>query len=241
MAGGRAWAAKRGRALPTSLRVIVMRSARAYPGPATALFARAVTNRRMRRAAYSDLMSFTPTMVHVSTDAIVAVAKAEILGELPKDKADREEREHRESIERIARIRAIPESKRTEDEQRALDCHFYPIGADRYDVDDIGIERHHSYYYPPSALHEPFATLLSKKPEAGLGLIRDLANQATEGWHQVHLIDCRRLGTPIPVRLKFPWGEQELWGDWHIYNWFKGQLAPNPLECAFLALGLWSF
>jgi hypothetical protein len=195
----------------------------------------------MRRAAYSDLMSFTPTMVHVSTDAIVAVAKAEILGELPKDKADREEREHRESIERIARIRAIPGGERTEAEQRALDCHFYPIGADRYDVDDIGIERHHSYYYPPSALHEPFATLLSKKPEAGLGLIRDLANQATEGWHQVHLIDCRRLGTPIPVRLKFPWGEQELWGDWHIYNWFKGQLAPNPLECAFLALGLWSF
>ena len=227
--------------LATSLRVIVMRSARAYPGPATALFERAVANERMRNAAYGDLMGFTPTMVDVSADAIIAVAKAEILEELPQDKADREEREHRERIEWIKRIRAIPENKRTESEQRALDYPFYPIDRDNYDLDDAGVVAHHSYYSPPCALHEPFATLLEKKPEVGLGLVRDIANHATKAWHQVQLIDCRRRGTPLPVRFKFPWGEQEFWGDWHVYNWFMGQLGPQPLESAFLALSFWAF
>ncbi len=229
------------KSLAKSLRMIVLRSARAYPGPAIALFQRAVKSEHMRRATYGDLMGFTPTMIDVSADAIVAVAKAEILEELPQDKADREEREHRERFERIAGIRAIPENERTEAQQRALDYHFYPIGRDSYDLDNVGIDRHHSYYYPPSALHEPFATLLAKKPEAGLGLIRDIANHATKGWHQVQLLDRRRRGTPIPVSLVFPWGKQEFWGDWHVYNWFMGQLAPQPLECAFLALDYWAF
>jgi hypothetical protein len=41
--------------------------------------------------------------------------------------------------------------------------------------------------------------------------------------------------------LEFPWGRQHFWGDWNVYNWFLGQLAPQPLECAFLALRHWSF
>jgi hypothetical protein len=229
------------KSLANSLRLLVMRSARSYPGPAKALFERAVANESMRRAVYGDLMTFTPTMVDVSTEAIVAVAKAEILEELPQDEADREEREHSERIERIARIRAIPENERTEAERDAIDHNFYSIGRDSYDLDDVGINRHQSYYYPPSALHEPFATLLARKPEAGLGLIRDIANHATKGWHQVQLIDRRRRGTPMPAKLEFPWGKQEFWGDWHVYNWFMGQLAPQPLECAFLALRFWAF
>jgi hypothetical protein len=48
--------------LATALRMTIMRSARSYPEPAIALFERAVTNERMRRTAFSDLMGFTPTM-----------------------------------------------------------------------------------------------------------------------------------------------------------------------------------
>ena len=81
--------------LATALRMTIMRSARSYPEPALAIFERAVANARMRDKAYSDLMGFTLTMVDVSPEAVVAVAKAELMEELPQDKADREEREQR--------------------------------------------------------------------------------------------------------------------------------------------------
>ena len=43
------------------------------------------------------------------------------------------------------------------------------------------------------------------------------------------------------MTIEFPWGKQEFWGDWHVYQWFMGQLAPEPLECAFNALSYWAF
>ena len=49
------------------------------------------------------------------------------------------------------------------------------------------------------------------------------------------------MGTPFPVSVTFPWGVQQFWGDWHVYSWGMGQLAPQPLECAFLALSYWAF
>ena len=47
--------------------------------------------------------------------------------------------------------------------------------------------------------------------------------------------------TPIRVAIEFPWGKQEFWGDWRVYSWGQGQLAPTALECAFLALTCWAF
>ncbi len=49
------------------------------------------------------------------------------------------------------------------------------------------------------------------------------------------------MGTPLPVTVEFSWGKQQFWGDWHVYSWFMGQLAPQPLECAFLSLSYWAF
>lgn len=227
--------------IATGLRMAIMRSARSYPMHAIALFRRAEKNERMRVAAYSDLMGFAPTMVDVSPDAVVAVAKADLMEELPQDKVDRQERERGDRIEHLRRLRAIPEDERTESQKSALEPMRSLAGDDRIDPEDIGINRHHRYYRPPSALHEPFASLFAKKPESALALVRDLANHATKGWHQVQLLNRRRIGTPIPVRLAFPWGEQRFWGDWHVYNWFMGAQAPQPLECAFLALSYWAF
>ncbi|MFJ2363835.1 AAA family ATPase [Pseudomonas sp. NPDC087697] len=227
--------------LATDLRMTIMRSARSYPAPAIALFERAVTNKRMRREAYSDLMAYTPTMADVAPEAVVAVAKAELMEELPQDRLEREELEHRENAERIKHLRAIPEDDRTVKQQRALQHVHFPIGRDRIDLDDIGISRHHDYYSPESPIHEPFASLFAKNPEAALGLVRDLSNHATKGWHQVQLINRNRMGTPIPVVLEFPWGKQEFLGDWHVYSWFMGQLASSPLACSFLAISYWSF
>jgi len=230
--------------LATALRMAIMRSARSYPTPAIALFERAVMNERMRRAAYSDLMGFTSIMVDVAPEVVVALAKAELMIELPQERLEREERKHREYVERIKRLHAIPEKDRTEDEKRMLQFMPHTIfstGRDQIDFDDIGVARHHSYYFPSSPIHEPFASLFAKKPKAALGLVRDLANHATKGWKQVQLLNSRRMGTPIPVVIEFPWGQQEIWGDWRVYSWFTGQLASIPLDCAFLALSYWAF
>ena len=227
--------------LVTALRITIMRSARTYPGPVLALFERAATNERMRGKAYSDLMGFTSTMADVSPEAVVAVSKAELMEELPQDRYDREKRGHRENAERLKRIRAIPENERTEDQKRTLQHMYFPIGSNSYDLEDVEIDRHLNYYYPPSALHEPFASLFAKKPEAALSLVRDLANHATKGWHQVQLLNRTHMGTPLPVTVEFSWGKQQFWGDWHVYSWFMGQLAPQPLECAFLSLSYWAF
>jgi hypothetical protein len=227
--------------LATSLRAAILRSARSYPRPATALFERSVANERMRRAAYSDLMAFTPTMADVAPDAVVAVTEAELMEELPQDRFDRLRSEERERREWLERLRAVPEADRTPQQRRALQSVHFPIGHDRFDLDDIGIDRHHNYYFPPSALHEPFASLFAKKPEAALRLVRDLSNHAVKGWKQIHNLNRGRMGTPLPVTVEFPWGKQEFWGDWHVYSWSQGQLAPQPLECAYLALSYWAF
>ena len=228
--------------LASSLRVIIVQPARAYPEPAIALFERAIANDRMRHKVYNELMSFTHAMADIAPGQVVALAKAELMEELPQDRIDRVEREERARLAWLERIRAIPEKDRTDAQRRALEPEFFPIsslGRDHVEHDDIGIDRHHQFYYPTSARYEPFASLFAKNPEAALGLVRDLANQATRGWRQVHAINRR--GTPIPVVIEFPWGTQTFWGDWHVYSWFMGELAPHPLVCAFLALSHWSF
>ena len=225
--------------LAASLRSILLISARAYPEPAVALVERAVANNQMRAVAYSNLVGFTPIMANVAPDQVVALAKAELMEELPQDKIDRVEREGRDHFEWLEHVRAIPEKDRTDEQRRGLKHVHSPILHERVGLDDIGIDDHHRFYYPTSPLHEPFASLFAKHPEAALRLVRDLANHATKGWRQVHHIN--RMGTPISVVLQFPWGKQEFWGDWRVYSWFKGELASNPIACAFLALSYWAF
>ena len=226
--------------LASSLRSAIIRSAKSYPSFAEAIYTRATTNEDMRRDAYSDLAAFTPTMAAVNADLVAAVAEAELIEELPQEKHERQERERRESHARRERLRKTPEAERTPEQSRALTSGFFPIIPERYEVDEIGIDRHHSYYHPPSALHEPFASLFAQKPSVALRLVKNLANRATTGWRQVHDLE-RRHGTPLPVTVKFPWCDQMFWGDWRIYSWSQGQLAPQPLECAFSALAYWAF
>lgn len=226
----------------TALRMTIIQSARLYPAPAIALFERAAKNAYMRGRVYGELMGFTPMMVEVAPEAVVALAKAELMEELPRERLEREERERREYFDRLEQIRAISEKDRTEQQKRAL-AQVSPsmIGARDIREDDIGIHEHQHYYYPASALQEPFGSLFARRPELALGLVRDLANHATKGWRQIQEMYRSRLGTPIPVIVEFPWGRQEFWGDNRTYGWFLGEFAPNALECAFLALSYWAF
>ncbi|MDE2166775.1 MAG: hypothetical protein KGJ66_10630 [Alphaproteobacteria bacterium] len=227
--------------LGKSLRSILLRSARSYPDFAKELFKRTIADEDRRRAVYADLIAFSPIMTQVDPALLADLAEAELIEELPEDKLTREQTEREEHYKHLAELRAIPEEKRTRQQNLALQSGFFPIGSERYDLDDIGIDRHNNFYFPTSALHEPFKSLFANKPDVALRLVRKLANHATKGWKQIHSINRKKMGTPIPVSVEFPWGVQQFWGDWRVYNWGLGQLAPNSLECAFLALSYWAF
>ena len=167
------------------------------------------------------------------------MAKAELMEELPKDRVERRRREREAVFAALRRIREKPEAERTPEEQRAVSFPHLPVGEDRADHDDIGIKRYERYYSAPSALHQPFAALFRTTPEIAVALVRDLANHAVEGWRQNE--DLRGADTPVPVKLRFPWGEQGFWGDTRHYDWFTIDASPEPLNCAFLALRHWAF
>jgi hypothetical protein len=225
-----------------TLRQLLLVSARSYPDYAKELFARALKNKDMRRRIFPELMAFSPFMAQVAPELLAQVAESQILEELPEDRLIRQQEEREETYRARDAVRAIPEDQRTEQQNRML-AHspFIPYGRDRIDFDDIGIERHNNFYYPESPVHEPFASLFTHKPEVALKLVRTLANHATKGWRQVYSIRKEELGAPLPVKVAFPWGEQIFWGNARVFSWANGQWAPNPLDCAFLALRYWAF
>ena len=185
-------------------------------------------------------MAYAHVMATVAPEAVITLAKSELLEELPGDRFAREEEERRRSAERRKAIRAIPEAERTPKQQQQLDHMFHSLGQQLPQIDEIGISKFHHYYADSSALHEPFASLLAHAPDRALGLIRDMANHAVTGWRQIHVLRDD-MKTPLPVIVEFPWGMQTFWGDWPVYSWSQGQLGAAPLECAFLALSYWAF
>lgn len=223
-----------------SLWQLLLRAARAFPKSAIAIYDRAVANKAMRDKAYGDLVGYAIILAQVAPERVVAVAKAKILEELPRDQLAREERERRERLDRLQRLRAIPENERTPDQQKAID--LAPMSMSMFARnslrhDEIGIERFGNEYFPPSALEQPFDALFNQKPEHGLELVKALADHATKGWIQVQELNGN---APIAVQVDFPWGRQRFWGGWEIYSWAQGQLAPPALECAFLSLAHWA-
>ena len=225
--------------LATDLRLIIGRSSPAYPETARDLYLRAVGNRQVRKAAYVELMALASLAVDACPDALADVGCAELTEELPEARIDRRRREQQASFARLRALREKPEDERTPREQRLLQLPPMPVGVDRIDPDDIGIKRYHAYYHPASALHEPFGSLFRKAPDTALALVRDLVNHAVEGWRQNGRLRAR--DAPVPVSLRFPWGEQVFWGDENLYDWFTIGASPDPLDCAVLALRHWAF
>ena len=155
--------------LAKSLRTILLRSARSYPEYAKDLFKRTIADEDRRQAVFADLIAFSPFMVHVDPDLVADLAEAELMEELPEDELIRKEKEREDYFKRLEVLRAIPEDKLTENQKRMLEHpSFFAMGSDRYDLDHIGIRQHNNYYFPASALHEPFKSLFAVKPDVAL-------------------------------------------------------------------------
>ena len=229
-------------AVASQLRSIILKAATAYTEPAARALDRILAWERRSGDLLATVFALTHILGTVFPEKLAELVRVEVIKELPKDKKERKEREDRERHGWLRAIREKPEAERTPNEQRALEHRsmFIAGGEDRYELDDVGIDRHHSSFYPAAAGHEPFDTLFKEAPAAALKLVRDLSNHASRGWLQVHELRRRKHGTPLPLEVEFPWGKQTFWGDERTYGWYIGQLGPQSLESAWLAQTHWA-
>ena len=239
------WNALGGEALKSfesDLRQMILLAMRAYPEPGNAVLDRAIGNKHLRSSAYERIMAVAQTIAAVSPDKLAELARAELLKALPKDEIAEEDKRRRRSREDLARIRAKASGDRTKAEKAALASMSMSAFQPRreYGRRKLAIEEHHRAYFPPSPVHEPFASLFRESPETARQLVRDMGNHATTAWRQMRELGRRGGGTPIPLDLDFPWGTQRFWGDRDSYNWTTDHPAPQPLACAFMALAHWA-
>ncbi len=110
-----------------------------------------------------------------------------------------------------------------------------------HDWDTLAIDRDSQNFWPPSPLREPFHSLFSKTPEQAIRLLNEISNHAVAAWRQLHWHHHEPRGTPIPLKIQFPWGIQQFWGGQREYLWHRGTWAPHALASGFMALDDWCF
>jgi hypothetical protein len=225
--------------LETELRALVLRASRAYPDVVTAYLSKVAQFESFREKAFHEVMAYAPLLAQTHAELLAQVARISFLEELPDDATARWEQEAVERRRWRSEIRATPEDQRTRRQQYALESPQLPPSYSYHDWDRLSIGADHHGYFPASPLREPFHSLLRIAPMVGLALVRDLSNHAITAWRQLHR-HMPEQGTPLPLVLEFPWGQQEFWGRAHEYMWFRGHGGPKAVDCALMALERWA-
>lgn len=96
----------------------------------------------------------------------------------------------------------------------------------------------HTMWNPPTYLKGPFLGLLRLHTDEGLELIHRIINHATRCWQNREEVEWGR--KPIPQVIKLKCGDVEVWGDEHVYHWYRyPSVAPDAITCALMALEYW--
>lgn len=212
--------------LESSLCVLVLTSAIAYPAQAARYLSHLNESRRYRRKAFSDVLIYSTTLAQSVPDDLVGLFRTEMLALLPEDQLAEWAREREEQIRELQRIRALPERERQAYERFPMSP-MLPSHLGDHDWHDLAIEEHHGHFFPASPLREPFRSLFEHSPPRARGLVRTVVNHATTAWRQLHQYPEGARGTPLPLELEFPWGRQTFWGDPEHYQWFRGGQSPT--------------
>ncbi len=228
-------------ALTTALRVLVLRCAHVYPDEVRAYLVRLSQHGRLKEGMFEELMRFSFTLARRHASELAAIVRAHVLEELPEAELERELRELQEHKEAIAQIEAKPPEERSWSETMALESPslFHHIGSN-HDWRNLCLGEGYRVYQPESPLREPFHSLFKYAPDEALSLVRDVINHATEAWRQLHRVGDHSKGTPEPIVVHFPWGDQTFWGDEEHYLWERGTRGPQAVACALMALEAWA-
>jgi hypothetical protein len=226
--------------LGTQLRALLLRAARAYPDVVGAYLTKVDLSGCWPDSAYIELMTYAPILAQTHPTLLAQIARNWFLAELPDDTVLRWRREASEGGRQRQEAAAIKPENRTRWDRLALSStSFMSHSFSRHDWERLSIGADHQGFFPTSPLREPFHSLFSYDPAAALALVRDVTNQATTAWRQLHAHD-HDSGTPLPLMLAFTWGEQQFWGDDRHYFWFRGHGGPQVVECALMALERWA-
>ena len=224
----------------STLRRLILRAGRAYPNFAESIVEKHSSDQYGKEKKFQEIVEFSPLLAETCPKALADMTRRELLEELPQDKINREQHETTAYYTDLKTIREKPESELTDREKNVLSYPPYLGFMTNYDFEDIGINRFHPAFSSSPPLNQPFAALLESAPKEGLKLVRDLSNHATEGWKQIHFINAPQFGTPLPLKIDWPWGEQIFCGDNDTYSWYLGSLPPQPLVSSYLALTYWA-
>ena len=183
---------------------------------------------RAYKALVLEYLSHLQTMEHVPRSAIEQVLTySAILSEVcPSQLVD--------FVLRVM-IRHLPE----EVVRRSTGLSF-GNGIHSHDWQTLSIDDQHKFF-PCAPTRQPFPSLFSHAPDEGRRLVRRLANHAITAWRQLHRFDYDHRGTPIPLTLSFPWGQQTFWGGAQEYLWSRGTWGSHAAGSGLMALEAWAF
>lgn len=202
--------------LENSLRMLVLRSTRTTSAIVKAYLERAISKKRIRNEIFPDVIGFSVILADQLPNLLIELTCATLKEELPAD---------------------IQERWKTE-------RHSMPFSQAKFsyhDWDHLSIDQSLQGFFPASPLREPFNSFFKVSPQHALDLIRDLLNHAMTAWLQLHKFSHENRGTPIPLVIEFPWGQQAFWGDWPEYGWFRGWFGSPVAQCALMTLENWAF
>lgn len=224
----------------SSLRSVLLRAARVEREKVAAYLSSLMGEDRFGRTIFDEVAGFSALLAETHPAELADFALRHFLRELPEDHRKRRWEEERRAAKRREELQRKQAEQLTRLEQMELSSPSLGyMGPDRFDWENLSVERDSSAYFPASPLHEPFASLLAENSDQALRLIKAMTNHAVEAWRQLHRLD-HEAGTPIPLMLRFPWGRQTFWGGAREYLWSRGLWAPQPLESAYFALDRWS-
>ena len=230
----------------SSLIRLILRAAASEPEPATQLLQRRLgeSNKLLGEKEFAAVLTQSPMLAGSHAKLLVDLAVGKLRQELPEQRVAREREEAKTAAERLKALRERPAAERTSLDGRMMGmAHLGRLssGFSHHDWEHLSIERTFEPFSPPSPLREPFHSLFQHAPAEALRLLRELSNHAIMAWRQLHRYSHDRHGTPIPLKIDFPWGTQLFWGNEREYLWFRGMWAPDSISCGYLALENWCF
>jgi hypothetical protein len=226
-----------------SLRQLILRSSMAEPAMVSNYLQQASQSSNLRKDVFHNVLAISHLLTQSHSDDIVVLSLACFKQELPANQLARETAEKQRSKQRLKAIQAKPKSERTPHEQAQLEnaSLFLTLGNTYHDWEQLCLDDGLQYFWPPSPLREPFHSLFQHSPNNALRLVQELCNHASTAWRQMHVYSNESTGTPVPLELTFPWGNQQFWGNDRTYQWFRATSAPHVLGCALMALEAWCF
>ncbi len=197
-----------------------------------------ISNSGIQDSVFIDVMNYAKQLASAHPALLASFCLKYMLEPLPEaefyDVLEAREAAHAE----VQRIGSLPESQRTNKDELFLFTQEIGGGPEfntDYYEQRLSLKDIHQFMSGTSS-SEPFVSLFKTDSREALRLLVQLSNHAISAWEQISIIKGK---TPIPVTVKFPWGEQTFLGDCEVYMWDTITHQHHFLHNAYCELNRW--